>query len=131
MHAALRIISLIILSLVLHFLLGWEWTIIAGVAAGLWFSTSGWLLGGVAVGAGWLLLVAYNYVIDARAIGVMTETVGSIMGNLPGWAVVGITLLMGLAIGVLGGAAGSQIRKLVHKVRSPTTHISSSTFHVL
>ena len=124
-HAAFRIISLVILSLILHLLLGWGWTILAGVAAGLWFSRSGWMIGGLAVGAEWLLVVAYDYLVDARAVGVMTETLGSIMGNLPGWAVVGFTLLIGLVLGVLGGAVGSQIRKLLHSERRQVLSLRS------
>ena len=125
MNAVLRIISLAALSLSLHLLLGWEWTILAGVAAGLWFSKSGWMMGALVVGGEWLLLVAYDYTVDARAFGVMTETFGGIMGNLPGLAVVGFTLLIGLVIGVLGGAVGSQIRKLAHRERSQVVSLRS------
>ena len=48
------------------------------------------------MGTEWLLVVAYDFMVDARAFGVMTETFGGIMGNLPGLAVVGFTLLIGL-----------------------------------
>ncbi|MEX0748256.1 MAG: hypothetical protein WD275_09675 [Rhodothermales bacterium] len=125
MRPVLRITAAVFLSLLLHLLLGWEWTIFAGVAAGLWFAKSGWMIGGAAVGAEWLLVVVYDYLVDARAIGVMTETLGGIMGNLPGWAVVGFTLLIGLVLGVLGGAIGSQIRKLVHRERHQALSLRS------
>lgn len=117
MRPVVRTTAAVFLSLLLHLLLGWEWTIFAGVAAGLWFAKSGWMIGGAAVGVEWLLVVVYSYLVDTRAVGVMTETLGGIMGNLPGWAVVGFTLLIGLVLGVLGGAVGSQIRKLVHRER--------------
>ena len=42
----------------------------------------------------------------------MTETLGGILGNLPGFAVVGITLLIGVVLGTVGGGLGTQIRLL-------------------
>ncbi|GIV59128.1 hypothetical protein GQ464_015365 [Rhodocaloribacter litoris] len=102
------IVVVLLLSLVLHLTLGWAWTLLAGVVAGWWKGRGGWWAGAAGVGLGWLVLVAYNYAVAAAAIAEMTRVVGAILGNLPGFVVVGLTLLIGSALGALGGAAGTQ-----------------------
>lgn len=117
----LRFAAVLLFAVVLHVVLGWEWTLLAGVAAGWLFGRLGWLYGGLAVGSDWLLLVVFNYVANARAVGTMTNSVGSILGNMPSFAVVAITLFIGLLLGTVGGAAGTQLNRLVTLRRSPTT----------
>ncbi len=107
-----KFLVLAALALALHLLLGWAWTLAGGVAAGLWIGRGGWLLGGVSVGFEWLMLVLYNYAVDARAVHLMTESVGSILGNMPFFIIVALTLLIGVLLGALGGAAGTQLRRL-------------------
>ena len=121
MHPYIRIGLCVLLSLLLHMGLGWEWTLLAGMAAGLWFSVRSWLMGAAAVGCEWLLVVLYNYAVDSRAVGLMTEAMGAILGNLPGFTIVAITLAIGLLLGGLGGAIGAQVRRLV-STRRPAAH---------
>lgn len=109
--------ALLCLALLVHLLLGWPWTIAAGVAAGFVYERQGWLYGALVVGVDWLVLVLYNYLVDARAVGVMTDTMGAIMGNMPSFAIVAITILIGLLLGLVGGAAGSQLRTLLAPTR--------------
>lgn len=113
-----RFATLLLLTVLLHVLLGWEWTILAGVAAGYVYDRRGWLLGALIVAADWLLLVLFNVLVDARAIGAMTAAVGSILGNMPSFAVVAMTLCIGFLLGLLGGAAGTQLRHLVARRRT-------------
>lgn len=113
-----RFATLLLVTVLLHVLLGWEWTILAGVAAGYVYDRRGWLLGALIVAADWLLLVLFNYLVDARAIGAMTTAVGSILGNMPSFAVVAMTLSIGFMLGLLGGAAGTQLRHLVSRRRT-------------
>lgn len=110
-----RAVLLSVLALGLHLALGWGWTILAGLAAGLWIGNGGWHLGAVSVGLEWLIVVVYNYIVDAGAVHLMTQTVGSIFGNMPFFVVVALTLLIGLLLGGLGGAAGTQLYHLFHK----------------
>jgi ABC-type dipeptide/oligopeptide/nickel transport system permease subunit len=42
----------------------------------------------------------------------MARTVGGLIGNLPGVAVVGATVLIGAVLGALGGVLGQQARRL-------------------
>ena len=109
----MKLLATTILALVLHMLLGWAWTLLAGVVAGVWVGRRGWLVGGMGVGLSWLVLIVYNFIMASGPVGRMTETLGGILGNLPGFAVVGITLLIGVLLGTLGGGFGTQIRLLL------------------
>lgn len=100
-------------AVVLHLVLGWAWTLGAGIAAGLWAGSGGWHLGAASVGLDWLALLLYNYAVDARAVHLMTENLGSIIGNMPFFVVVAFTLLIGIVLGALGGAAGTQLHRII------------------
>ena len=113
MQRTLRLGVCVLLSLLLHLLLSWEWTLVAGIVSGFWFVHRGWLYGAAAVGLEWVLVLLYNYAVDARAVGLMTDAMGSILGNLPGFAIVAMTLAIALLLGGLGGAGGTQVRRLI------------------
>ena len=108
----MKILAIAVFALVLHILLGWAWTFLAGVVAGVWVGRRGWLVGGVGVGLGWLVLVMYNIIVASGPVGRMTETLGGILGNLPGFVVLGITVLIGVLLGTVGGGLGTQVRLL-------------------
>ena len=82
---------------------------LAGVVAGVWVGRRGWLVGGMGVGLSWLVLILYNYTVAPEPVLRMTETLGGILGNLPGFAIVGVTLLIGVLLGTVGGGLGTQI----------------------
>lgn len=111
----IRLLVVTTVAVLLHLLLGWEWTILAGVGAGMWFEGRGWIFGALAVGLDWLALVVFSFSVDSRAVGVMTYTMGRILGNLPSPVIVAITLLIGMLIGGLGGAAGTQLRRIIDR----------------
>lgn len=114
MSYALKLVVVAGGALALHLALGWGWTLVAGVAAGLWVGRGGWLLGAASVGLEWLTVIVYNYTVDARAVQLMTEALGSILGNMPFWVIVALTLLIGILLGALGGATGTQLSRLIH-----------------
>ena len=111
----MKLLATSILALILHLLLGWAWTILAGLVAGLWKGPGGWWVGGMGVGLTWLGLILYNFSVAAEPVGRMTEVLGGILGNLPGMAVVGATLLIGILLGTVGGGLGTQIRLLIKR----------------
>lgn len=111
--AAYPLLGGLLVSLVLHVVLGWGWTILGGVLVGAWVRRRGWLLGMVAVGLDWLLLVVYSWWAAAEAFGRMVAAVGELFGNMPGAAVVACTLSIGLLLGAVGGALGARLRRLV------------------
>lgn len=125
MLTALRILATAVLALVLHLALGWAWTVVAGFAGGFWaaqrtsggrlLSGWGWLVGALGVGIEWTVLVLYNFVVAGGATGRMMHTVGGLLGNLPGFAVVLLTVLVGAVLGAVGGLAGVQATRFFSK----------------
>ena len=109
----MKLPATIILALVLHLLLGWAWTILAGVVVGVWQGPRGWLVGGIGVGLSWLGLVLYNVVVAAEPVGRMTDTLGGILGGLPGLVIVVFTVLIGVLLGLVGGGLGTQLGLLI------------------
>ncbi len=106
------LIAAAVLAVLLHLILGWPWTILAGVAAGVWKGRGGWRVGALGVGLGWLVFVVYDYLVAADAVAEMTRVMGGLLGNLPGFVVVVVTLVIGLVLGALGGAVGTQAAAL-------------------
>lgn len=102
----------VVLALTLHLAFGWAWTLAAGVAGGAWAGRRGWLVGLAGVAGGWAALVAYNFAAAPDATARMARTVGGLLGNLPGWATVLATVLIGALLGITGGFLGQQCRFL-------------------
>ena len=111
MKALPRIGGAVLLALVLHLTLGWAWTPLAGLLAG--WHMRGWIFGALVVGVDYGLLVAFSFAVDPRAVGTMTDTMGGFLGNMPSGAVVALTVLIGVVLGGLSGAAGAQGARLV------------------
>ncbi len=109
----MAIITSIILSILLHVFVGWEWTVLAGVLCGWLMTRQGWLGGAVSVAAGWGIFVLYDYISAPAQIGRMLEATGQIFGNLPGPVVVVLTIFIGGLLGLLGGLVGSRLRQFV------------------
>lgn len=105
----MKLLATVILALVLHLLLGWAWTILAGVIGGLWKGRGGWWVGGLGVGLSWLWLILFNFGVAAEPVRRMTDMLGGILGDLPGMAVIGATLLIGILLGTVGGGLGTQV----------------------
>ncbi len=104
-----KLIVVLALSLVLHLLLGWMWTAVAGIVAGLWTRRYGWLIGSVGVALGWAVLVAYSFYVAPYPTSEMARIFGAIVGNLPAAVTVAATIVIGGVIGGLGGATGNLI----------------------
>ncbi len=113
----MKTLATALLALVLHLLLGWMWTVLAGAAGGYLSVRRGWLVGAAGVAAGWGALVAYNLLFFQDETRRMAETVGGILGNLPGFAVVVASLLTGAVLGALGGFVGAQAARLFRPMR--------------
>lgn len=108
----MKILGTLILALLLHFLLGWAWTIVGGIVGGFWAGRHGWMVGMIGVGLSWLSLIAYSFVVAAPAVREMMYILGELVGGLPGFAILVLTWLIGLLLGTLGGLIGMQVRYL-------------------
>lgn len=101
-----------VVALAFHLTLGWMWTTGAGVAGGLVAARHGWLVGLLGVAVDWAVLVGYSMLGAGAATEIMIRTVGDILGNTPGAAVVAATVLIGALLGGLGGVVGTATRRL-------------------
>jgi hypothetical protein len=105
-----------LLSVGAHLALGWEWTVLAGVVGGMASRpTWGWLVGAGGTALGWAALVVYSAWIAPASFRVLLDTIASLAGNIPGEALVGMTVFLGGLLGALGGAIGALFRLLVEK----------------
>lgn len=105
----LQVILTVVCALLLHQLVGWGWTLLAGIMVGVWRGRQGWLLGAAGVGSSWLLLILFNVITAPEPVMRMAETVGGILGNMPGIAVHAATVVVGVMIGTVGGGLGTQV----------------------
>lgn len=99
-------------TVAIHVLLGWEWTLLGGVLSGWLSPARGWLKGMGAVGGAWALYVIIDWLAAPEAVSKMLDTFGQIMGNLPGALVVVLTILIGCLLGMFGGLIGSSLSHL-------------------
>jgi hypothetical protein len=98
------------LSVFLHWGLGWEATVLAGVAAGVGAPRRGWFVGAAGGSLGWTVLVVYTAAVAAPSLRVLIDTLEALAGNIPGETVVGLTVLLGGVLGALGGGIGTLLR---------------------
>ncbi len=94
----------------LHVALGWAWTVAGGVIVGLWQPRRGWLLGLGGAALGWATLIGYTALVAPGGLRLLLDTLGALVGNIPGEAVVGASVVLGGGLGALGGAIGSACR---------------------
>jgi hypothetical protein len=98
-------------SVFLHVGIGWEATIVAGLLGGMvWHDR--WPQAAAGVLLGWILLVIYTPIVAPAAFRVLVDTLGAFAGNIPGEAVVGLTVLLGGILGGIGASAGRVLRLL-------------------
>lgn len=108
-----------LLSIAVHLMLGWKWTVFAGTIGGLVAQRfSGWLVGAGGVALGWGAFVVYTAAVAPASLLVMVDTLATLAGNIPGEAMVGLTVLLGGLLGALGGGIGSVLRPFVETRRS-------------
>ena len=100
----------VLVALLAHVLLGWEWTALGGLAAGLWSPVRAWLNGTLAGAFGWLALIAYNVVVARGPTEEMLRSMGAIFGGMPGWMLGTLTIGLGALLGLVGVWPGRVIR---------------------
>lgn len=101
-----------LVALAAHILLGWQWSIVGGIAAGVAVRRLGPVVGMAAVGVSWLTLVLYNFATAPAETARFVQIAGELFGNMPTSMFVVMTILLGAVLGLLGGAIGSMLRRL-------------------
>lgn len=109
----MAVIPVALLSILLHWGLGWEATVLAGIAGGAWSARGRWFVGAAGVALGWAAFVVYTAAAAPAAFRVLLDTVGALAGNIPGEAVVGLTVFLGGVLGGLGGGIGRLLHLLL------------------
>lgn len=103
-------------ALLVHPVLGWTWTPLAGAVGGWVAVHRSWIAGGIGTCAAWACFTAWSFSVDSRAVGEMMRVVATILGDLPAAATVVITLLAGTLLGAAGGLLGGGVRNIVRPV---------------
>lgn len=104
-----------LLALVLHVGLGWGWGVLAGAVVGAVISSRGWLYGGLALAVEWAGLVIWNMVVAGGPTLRMAAVMGELIGVVPGWLFILMTLSAGFGLGAVGGLGGQQLRLTVRE----------------
>lgn len=107
------LIVIAIISGALHLALGWEWTLVAGIVAGLLRPRIGWAMGAAGAALSWAAFVIYSAAVEPASFRILVDILGSLAGNIPGESFVGLTVLLGGLLGGLGGGLGTLIRPLL------------------
>ena len=121
----MRILLTAIFSIVVHLLFGWAWTLGAGILGGALAERTegarGWFVGAAGVALAWAILVVYNFVVAGTPTQILVDNLGALFGNIPGFVLVGGTVLLGALIGALGGVIGQTLATLTGSdVAEPT-----------
>jgi len=106
-------LSALVLSLILHPLVGWVWTAAAGAAGGWVSRRRGWLAGALGGAAAWSLIAAWNFTVDTRAVAEMNRVVATILGDLPTASTAALTVVIGALLGGAGGLLGEGLRNIL------------------
>jgi len=94
----------------LHLAVGWEWTILPAIVAGVLAGSRGWMAGLLTVALPWAGILAWSYAASPDSTPILLGVLGGLLGgNTPGAVVVALTLLFGGLIGLAGGTVGSQL----------------------
>ena len=105
----MRVLLCTLVSVGLHFFMGWPFTVAAGILAGFMIQPRGWLWGGIAVGLGWLGLAGYNFYAAPDATREFLGVMGTLMGNQSPIVVVALTAVIGVVLGEVGGMFGRSL----------------------
>ena len=129
--AALSVGLAAVLGLAFHLGFGWKWVlaaaVIAGAAAPRQVGVGGAaLLAALGVALSWGGLIAWNHLRFADPTARMTEAMGAIIGGLPPAAVPGLSLAIGVVLGLLGGAIGMGVKRAVRPARPDESLPSTS-----
>jgi hypothetical protein len=109
----MRVIAIgtgLIAAIATHVFLGWVWSASGALLAGFLAPKRSAWIGAVTLVMSWGLLVSWNLAVATAESFNMMETMGSLLGGMPGIVVPLATLLVAALIGLLAGALGGALR---------------------
>ncbi len=108
----------LLVALAFHLALGWQFSAIGAIVAGFLAPQKGVRVGALSVAFGWGLLIIFNFVVATPETVEMTRIMAALLGNLPPFVTVLITLCIGLLLGSIGGWVGSAMKSTRDKSRN-------------
>ena len=99
----------LLVALLCHLALGWQYSAIGAIVAGFIAPEKGIRVGALSLGFGWALLIIFNFVVATPETIEMTRIMAALLGGLPSFVIVLLTLLIGLLLGTIGGWVGSAL----------------------
>ncbi len=99
-------------AFLLHLGLGWQWTVLGGLIAGLSSSRWGALVGGFAVTLEWAALVLFNFAVAPAESARFVDIGSRLLGGMAPAMLVAATVALGGIVGLMGGAIGSRVRAI-------------------
>lgn len=101
----------ILIALATHVFAGWMWSVSGAMVAGFMVSRRPAWTGLLAMIASWGLLIAWNMAIAPTESFNMMETMGKLLGGMPGIVIPLATLVVAGLLGLLAGSLGGALKK--------------------
>jgi len=100
----------LIVALAAHVFLGWMWSVLGALVAGFLVEKRGAVAGTVSLTLAWGLLIAWNLAVASAENFNMMETMGNLLGGMPGVVIPLATLMIAAVLGLLSGALGAALK---------------------
>lgn len=100
----------IAVALILHVAFGWMWGVAGSAVAGFLASKRPALNGALSLVSAWVLLIGWNLAVAPAENLNMMETMGNLLGGMPGFVIPVVTLLIAALLGFVSGSLGGAIK---------------------
>jgi len=94
-------------ALLLHVVFGWQYAVIGAIVAGAIFQDKPVMAGVLTLVATWGGLVIYNFTVATEETMKMVGIMAALIGDIPPFMTVGITILIAAVLGAAGGWLGA------------------------
>ena len=96
-------------ALLLHLILGWQFAVIGAVVAGALFNEKPIWAGVLTMVVCWGGLVIYNFTVATEETMKMVGIMAALIGDIPPFMTVGLTVLIAAILGAAGGWLGAAL----------------------
>ena len=100
----------VLVALAAHLFLGWMWSLAGPLLTGFLMKKGGAWAGAVSLTLSWALLIVWNLAVATAESFNMMETMGSLLGGMPGVVIPVATLLMAALLGLVAGSLGAALK---------------------
>lgn len=100
----------LVIALAAHLALGWMWSVLGALVSGFLVKKGGIFAGAASLTLAWGALIAWNLAVAPLESFNMMETMGNLLGGMPGVVIALATLLIAAILGLLAGWLGSALK---------------------